>query len=98
MCGKVSLCTLPLSSCKCHCTVPTLVVAVAPLKPLINKLDGFGGIMKSSKQFVMDLLQQLSLKMSYESESKWTLCGVGVVDCMLSLNAGFTHSTLYLRH
>jgi hypothetical protein len=39
-------------------------VAVAPLKPFINKLDGFGGARKSSKQFVMDLLQQLSTKIS----------------------------------
>jgi hypothetical protein len=57
------LCTLPASSCKGHCTVPTLVVAVAPLKPFIKRLDGLGGSRKSSKQFVMDLLQQLSTNM-----------------------------------
>jgi hypothetical protein len=40
------------------------VVAVAPLKPFIILLDDLGGAIKSSRQLVMDLLQQLSTNIS----------------------------------
>jgi len=74
------VCNFPLSSCMCHLTVPTHVGAVAPLNPLMVICDGFGGWIKSSSELVIDLLQQLSTNISYESVSKCILLNLVVVE------------------
>ncbi len=73
MFGNTKLCTLPLSSLIFHFTVPTMVELVIPLYPLILTSDLTGGDMKSAKSFVRVWLQQLSIRMSYESVSKLSL-------------------------
>jgi hypothetical protein len=60
---------LPLSSLTLHFTVPTIVEFVWPLYPLTLTLDLTGGSVKSSLLLVSEWLQQLSISISYESES-----------------------------